>query len=115
MNDTFSIENLSKMSKPNWDTRKWNRPTIQMTTSNLNPNLIGIAEFNYQGLQIRGLRIYNCNDGTLRVAMPQKRFGEGMAMVTYFKNPADQTLLYQDVAWLWLAIFGTKLNSNNNS
>ena len=44
MNDTFSIENLSKMSKPNWDTRKWNRPTIQMTTSNLNPNLIGIAE-----------------------------------------------------------------------
>lgn len=103
---TIDTKALNNMPAPEWATRPWGRPTVHMTVSDLNPRLVGTAQFKYHGLRIQGVRVYMNDDGTLSVTMPQKRFGDTIESVLYFHDALEREQFERDVAWLWQAIFG---------
>ena len=99
---------IANQPAPDWGSRPWGRPTVFAAQSDLNAKLVGMAEFRYHGIRIRGVRIFRNDDGTLYVNMPQKRFGESIESVVYFHDPIEREQFNHDVAWLWLAIFSTR-------
>ena len=93
---------------PDWSQRPWGRPTVHAAQSDLNPKLVGMCEFRYHGMRIRGVRVFRNENGTLSVNMPQKRFGESIESVVYFHDPIEREQFNRDVAWLYTSIFGRR-------
>lgn len=110
MNSEIRQELFDTEPAPDWASRPWGRPTIHLTKSDMNENLVGTVEFKYHGIRLRGVRVFrNVHTGHMSVNMPQKRFGESIESVFFFVDPTEREQFYHDVLWLWQAIFGKRM------
>jgi hypothetical protein len=96
---------------PDWNSRPWGRPTVHWARNELSPRLVGIAEFKYYGMRVRGIRIFEHDNGTLSVNMPQKRMGETVESVLYFHDPLEREQFTRDIVWLFWSIFARRLKN----
>lgn len=93
---------------PDWSNRPWGRPTVHAASSDISPKLCASVEFRYHGLRIRGVRIFENDNGTLSVNMPQKKFGDSIESVLYFHDPVEREQFIRDVVWLYWTVFGRR-------
>lgn len=100
---------------PDWTRRPWGRPTVHQANSDMNTKLVGVVEFKYHGIRVRGVRIYRNDNGTLSVTMPQKRFGETIESVLYFHDAGEREQFNRDVIWLFWSVFGRRLQNRVNA
>lgn len=93
---------------PDWSSRPWGRPTVHAAYNEMSPKLVGAAEFKYHGMRVRGIRIFENDNGTMSVNMPQKRMGETIESVIYFHDPYEREQFMRDIVWLFWSVFGRR-------
>ena len=111
----YSPEVVSSDPEPIWSNRPWGRPTVHQAQSPVSPRLVGMVEFRYHGLRVRGVRIFGNTNGTLSVNMPQKKFGDAIESVVYFSDPVEREQFTHDVAWLFQTVFGHRVRATQGS
>lgn len=104
---TFSHESAME---PDWDSRPWSRPVLRQAFNDSSPNLVAVCEFNYQGLKIRGVRLYRTERG-LVVNMPQKKFGDAIENTVYFLDREERERFTRDITWVFDNGLGRRLRS----
>lgn len=101
-------DQTAQQPAPDWASRPWGRPTVHAADSEVNARLVGTVEFRYHGIRVRGVRIFENENGTMSVNMPQKRFGESIESVFYFVDPLEREQFSRDVVWLFCSVFGRR-------